>query len=401
MKRKKLLNCSIILASGFVINSHVYAVDDNIALTFRTHYGQVDRHFGAEDSEEMSFTAKLDYASDYYKDLIGFDASIYSVSKLYADKNTARIPLLDENGDGFSKIGQANIKLKPNDNMTLRMGRMRIISPLMTDTDGRSEPGTREALRGDVQIGGAKLYGIYSTAAAASGYDSFEQYTDDGDAVVIVGGRYRFENGLGVHLAHGQLQDAKRQTFISGHYGIPVGEDNLDFDIYHYMAKGIGDQSNLADNPGSDGKLDTYLSNIVVAYSHKDLTYSLSYQRVGDDLYEPSWDGFNHDRSVLWTNNSVQILDFYSPQEESLQVRVDYAPSQIPGFTLMTRYTEGDYKDGDEKLKDSEFNLEAGYVVQTGVAKDLALKMRYADVEVGGVGNLEDIRLIAEYGFSF
>lgn len=401
MHKRHLLTLSILSVVGFTSSVPLYADDDNLSLNFRTHYGQVDRHFGAEDSEEMSFTAAINYSSDFYKDLIGFDGSIYSVNKLYADKNTARIPLLDENGDGFSKIGQANLKLKLSDDTMLRLGRMRIISPLMTDTNGRSEPGTREAIRGDVKLGKANLYGIYSTAAAASGFDSFESYTEDDDGVAILGGRYKFDNGLGIHVAHGQLKDAKRQTFLSGHYGIPLGEDSLAFDVYHYMAKGIGDQSNLADNPGPDGDLDTYLSNVVLSYTLKDLTYSLSYQKVGEDLYEPSWDGFNNDRSVLWTNNSVQILDFYNPKQESVQLRVDYSPSQIPGLNLMSRYTEGDYKQGEETLNDSEFNLEAGYVVQQGFAKDLSLKLRYADVDIGGVGELDDIRLIAEYGFNF
>ena len=399
MNRARVLGYSMLAVLGSVAGSTAYADSGDLSLTFRTHYGQVDRHFGPEDSEEMSFTTKLDYVSAYYKDLIGFDGSLYAVSKLYADKNTARLPLLDENGDGFSKIGQANIKFKPTDDLELRLGRMRIISPLLIDTDGRSEPSTREAFKADYQLGGVKLYGIYSTGVATSGRDSFSGYTEDDDGVGILGGRYRFDNGLGIHLAHGQLKDAKRQTFINASYGIPVGDDKLSFDLYHYMAKGIGDQSNLADATGADGELDTYLSSLAISYAHKDMTYSVSYQQVGDDLYEPSWDGFNNDRTVLWSNNSVQILDFYNANQESLQLRVDYAPASIPGLNMMTRYTEGDYTVAGNTFDDKEFNLETKYVIQQGWAKGLALKMRYADVTIGGVGDLEDFRLIAEYTY--
>ncbi len=399
MNRAGFLGYSTLAVLGVFVGSSAYAEGGDLTLTFRTHYGQVDRHFGPEDSEEMSFTTRLDYVSEYYLDQVGFDASLYAVSKLYADKNTARLPLLDENGKGFSKIGQANIKFKPTDNLELRLGRMRIISPLLIDTDGRSEPSTREALKADYQLGGARLYGIYSTGVATTGKDSFSGYTEDDEGVVILGGRYRFENGLAMHLSHGQLKDAKRQTFINASYGIPVGDDRLSFDLYHYMAKGIGDQSNLADATGADGELDTYLSSLAISYAHKDLTYSVSYQQVGKDLYEPSWDGFNNDRTVLWSNNSVQILDFYNPRQESLQLRVDYAPASVPGLNLMTRYTEGDYKVAGNTLEDKEFNLETEYVVQQGWAKGLALKMRYADVSIGGAGDLEDFRLIAEYTY--
>jgi len=396
MNRAGLIGYSIFAVLGSVSAPLAHA-EDNLSLTFRTHYGQVDRHFGPEDSEEMSFTTRLNYVSDYYWDRVGFDLSLYSVARLYADKNTAGLPLLDEDGKGFSKIGQANIKFKPTDNLELRLGRMRIISPLMIDTDGRSEPSTREAFRLDYQLGTGKVYGIYSTGVATTGEESFHGYTDDDDGVVILGGRYQFDNGLGIHLAHGQLKDAKRQTYLNASYGIPVNDGRLAFDLYYYMARGIGDQSNLADATGPDGKLDTWLGSLAVSYAYGDLTYALSYQQVGDDLYEPSWDGFNHDRSVLWTNNSVQILDFYNPRQKSMQLRVDYAPAAIPGLNLLASYTRGDYKSGGETLDDKEFDFEAGYAIQAGWAKGVSLKLRYADVSIGGVGDLDDLRLIAQY----
>ncbi|WP_343808170.1 OprD family outer membrane porin [Marinobacterium maritimum] len=389
-----------VIASLFAAPA-VMAQDHDLSVTFRTHYGQVDRHFGPEDSEEMSQAIRLDYRSPYFNDVIGFDGSLYAVLKLHAAKNTARIPLLDEDGDGFSKLGQANVKLKLGEDWHLRAGRMRIVSPLMTDTDGRSEPSTRRAVRLDGSIAGAKVYGIYSDEVSTTGENTFKEYTQDGDGVMILGGSYNFENGLGLMLSHGQLEDAKRQTFFNASYGMPLGDGKLLFDAYHYMAKEIGDGSNLADNPGPDGELDTYLSNLAVSYKQGDLKYTLSWQTVGDDLYEPSWDGFNNDRSVLWSWNSVQILDFYNPNQDSWQARVDYNSSAVPGLSMMGRYTEGDYTQGGVNYEDSEFDFETKYVLQTGPLKDLSFQLRYADVEIGGAGDLEDIRLIAEYTKAF
>lgn len=389
-----------VMASLFAAPA-AFAQDHELSVTLRTHYGQVDRHFGPEDSEEMSQAIRLDYRSPYFNDVIGFDASLYTVLKLYAAKNTAGLPLLDENGDGFTKLGQANVKLKLGDDWHLRAGRMRLVLPLMTDTDGRSEPSTRRAVKLDGSIAGVDLYGIYSDRVSTTGEGSFKEYTEAGDGVMILGGSYSFENGLALHLSHGQLDDAKRQTFFNASYGMPLGDGKLLFDAYHYMAKEIGDGSNLADNPGPDGELDTYLSNLAVAYKQGDLKYTLSWQTVGDDLYEPSWDGFNNDRSVLWSWNSVQILDFYNANQDSWQARVDYNSSALPGLSMMGRYTEGDYTQGGVSFEDSEFDFETKYVLQTGPLKDLSFQLRYADVEIGGVGDLEDIRLIAEYTKSF
>ncbi len=398
---KKALSQSISLATLTALSLsmpvQVQADEHSLSLTARTHFGQVDRHFGPEDSEEMSQTLRLDYQSPMYNGVIGVDASFYSIFKLHADKNTAGIPLLDENGDGFTKIGQANIKIKPSDNSELRIGRMRVISPLLMDTDGRSEPSTRQAVRGSIKLGDTKLYGIYSDRVSTSGSDSFEKYTSGGDGVTILGGNHRFSNGLGLHLSHGRLQDAKQQTFVNASYELPLGDSSLALDLYHYMAQDIGDKSNLADSTGSDGKFDTSLSNIAASLNNGDFTYTLSFQTVGDDLYDPSWDGFNNDRTVLWSWNSVQILDFYNANQDSLQLRVDYRSSDIPGLSLMGRYTEGDYDAGGTTYTDKELDIESQYVIQSGAAKGLKLKLRYADVAIGGAGDLEDLRLIADY----
>ncbi|WP_432697866.1 OprD family outer membrane porin [Marinobacterium sp. YM272] len=382
-------------AYGFVM-APAFAEDSDLSLTLRTHFGQVDRDFGPGDSEEFSQALRLDYRSGYYNDLVGFDGSFYSIFKLAASGNTARIPLLDENGDGFTKIGQANLKFKLGDQTTLRAGRMRIISPLLMDTDGRSEPSTREAIHLKSNLGGLGLYGIYSEKVSPSGTDTYYRYTDSGDGVAIVGGKYRFDNGLRFHLAHGQLKDAKQQTFLNAGYGFPVGNSKLLLDFYHYAAEEIGDASNLKDNPGPDGELDTYLTNLAASLKQGDLTYTLSYQTVGDDLYEPSWDGFSRDTTVLWSTNSVQILDFYNPNQDSWQFKVNYDSSAIPGLSMMTRYTEGKY-DG---VKDTELDVEAKYVIQTGKAQGLSFQLRYADVDIGGVGELDDLRLIAQYKMS-
>lgn len=397
MKNVVLTTVGIAALSSAAIHTPVFADDHQLSMTLRTHFGQVTRDWGAPNGEQVSQAVRLDYASPYYNDVIGVDGSLYSVFKLYAHGNRAALPLLDENKEGFTKVGQANLKLRLNEDSEVRIGRMRIISPLMTDTDGRSEPSTRQAIKATTNLAGVNLYGIYSDKVAASGNDSFRNYTSNGDGVAIIGGRYKFDNGLRLHIAHGELKDAKQQTFINAGYEFPLGDNSLALDVMHYMAKDSGDMSNLADNVGADGELDTYLSNIAASLNRGDMTYTLSYQTVGDDLYEPSWDGFRNDKSVLWSWNSVQFLDFYNANQDSLQFRVDYKPSSVPGLKLMARYTEGDYEAAGQTFDDKEFDFETHYTIQEGAAKGLNLTLRYANVDIGGVGTLEDIRLIAQY----
>lgn len=107
----------------------------------------------------------------------------------------------------------------------------------------------------------------------------------------------------------------------------------------------------------------------------------------------------------------MQISDFDSEDERSWQVRYDLDMKDygVPGLSFMTRYVHGsdinweDTRDGEE----TEWNLESAYVVQSGRAKDLSLRLRYAVYRANGVHNanyaqdMNDLRLFVEYPLNF
>ena len=115
-----------------------------------------------------------------------------------------------------------------------------------------------------------------------------------------------------------------------------------------------------------------------------------------------SWDGFQNDNNVLMVWNSVQILDFNNADEESLQVRADYNVAAVPGLSLMARHTEGWDIDGaaGNDLEESETDLEAKYAFQAGTFEGLTLRARVAHVESDEGQDIDEVRLIANYGFS-
>ena len=61
----------------------------------------------------------LDAESGYWQDVIGFNASLYGVTKLdMNEKNGRSKELLNDSNEGFSKLGQAFVKIKAGDDDT-------------------------------------------------------------------------------------------------------------------------------------------------------------------------------------------------------------------------------------------------------------------------------------------
>ncbi len=378
------------------------ANEPSLNINLRTLYFNRDFRSGAEDRIGASQAVRVDYVSPYYNDVIGFDASVFGALKLDGRKADEAINMLKADGndtDSYAKLGQAYLKLKLGENTELRAGRMVMATPLLQDDDARSTPSSTQAITLDTNIAGADLYAIYSDRAVSMSGTKFNEYKaangEDYD-IYLVGGGYTFENGLSVHAAHGVADDYLRQTYLNASYPIALANgDSVLIDAYYY------DGSDDGDLYGSD--YDSNLFNLAGRYTTGDLALTLSYQKVGgDDGYDYSWDGFNNDNNVLMVWNSVQILDFNSADEESLQVRADYNVAAVPGLSLMARHTEGWDIDGTagDDLEESETDLEAKYVFQGGTFEGLSLRARVAHVESDEGQDIDELRLIANYGFS-
>ncbi|MBA4502737.1 OprD family outer membrane porin [Marinobacterium marinum] len=390
-----------IAASTLATAPAAFAADEpSLNINLRTLYFNRDFHNGAEDRVAASQAIRVDYVSPYYNNLIGFDASVFGALKLDGRKADEQIGMLKADGshtDSYAKLGQAFVKVKLGDSAMLRAGRMVLATPLLQDDDSRSTPSSTQAVKLDANLGGADLYALYSDRAVSMSGTKFNKYSANGEDydLYLLGGGYTFANGMSVHLAHGVADDYMRQTYVNAAYPIKLANgDSLLIDAHYY------DGSDDGALYGSD--YDSSLFNLAGRYTTGDLALTLSYQKVGgDDGYDYSWDGFKNDNNVLMTWNSVQVLDFNNADEESVQVRADYSVSAVPGLSLMARHTEGWDIDGalDDDLKESETDLEAQYVFQAGSLEGLALRARIAHIESEAGQDIDEIRLIANYGF--
>lgn len=112
-------------------------------------------------------------------------------------------------------------------------------------------------------------------------------------------------------------------------------------------------------------------------YEH---TFSIGLQQVSGDT---GWMRISGTGGIYLANNTFNHA-FDNPREKSWQLRYDlnFAGYGLPGLSLMTRYVRGEdvrlqkIDNGSEWVRETEL----GYVIQSGPAKNLAVRWRNASV---------------------
>jgi imipenem/basic amino acid-specific outer membrane pore len=206
-------------------------------------------------------------------------------------------------------------------------------------------------------------------------------------------------------------EDLWRQDYFGLRY-LPAAVEGLtptiNFNIYHTTDIGAA----------KGGPIDNVSWSIAPGVKYAGHSLMVAYQKVHGDTpfdYLAFRDGQS---TVPQLANNVQIHDFNAPNERSWQVRYDYdfAALGVPGLSFMVRYLLGTggkgsnigpnsayyrfgYRDG---ARHWERNTDVQYVVQSGTAKNLSLRARYAVHRSNSAeprGDMDEIRLIVEYPF--
>lgn len=234
-------------------------------------------------------------------------------------------------------------------------------------------------------------------------------------SVDYLGGSYALSDQLSVSLYGSQFDDIWRQYYVNTNYSFALSENqslNLDLNLYRTDDTG----QSLA------GKIDNTTWSLAAAYKVGAHRLTLAYQRVdGDEPFD--YLGFDQQPGTsIFLANSIQIVDFNAPNERSWQLRydLDMAPFGVPGLSFMSRYVSGDHIDDSHydggangaygrygsDGKRWERDIEARYVVQSGKAKDLSVRVRQASlrstaqVARADTTDNNEVRVIIEYPLS-
>lgn len=414
----------------------------SLSLTLRNFYFNRDFRNGASSSlgrnafkppsdrngyaEEWAQGFMLNYASGFTPGPLGFGLDAYSYLGLKLDSGGGRaglrlMPLQDDGHpqDSFTKSG-ASVKARLSKTI-LQYGNLFPAVPVFSVNTVRLFPSSATGwmLSAD-EI--ARLHVDAGRFTARGGVDSSNNddplTLDYGlpisiSTITYAGGYYRFQNGLKLSLYGADLKDTWHQYYAAANHVLKVNEsDSIILDANAYRTTDTGKQ--LA------SVINNTTWSLAVGYRHTAQTVTLAYQRVDSD--EPmDWVGFGTMGGSVVLANAVQYATFTEPNERSMQVRydLDAAAFGVPGLTFMTRYVRGDsvsnrhskntyytaryvYPEGADP-RHWERDIEVKYVVQSGAAKDLSVRVRQATHRSSSGYRYPDdneVRVIIDYPLS-
>ena len=365
--------------------------------------------------EDFGLGLKAIYESGFTQGTVGFGVDAFGLQGIKLDSGRGRngngqFPT-GSNGkaeDNFSQAGGA-VKARIS-NTTLKYGEQFVDLPVLSTDDARLLPETTTGfLVTSNEIENLELNLGHFTALTAMD-QSYRDSSNDGllRSLDLIGGRYNLTNDLSAayyysdaevgHKNAGEATIKKHYTNVN--YNLPLAEQqNLNFDFNMYNTK-------FKDKDASD-KSSNNVWSLAAAYSLLDAhTFTVAHQRVTGGLDGGYMYGYDGGGSVYLAND-VQYQGFHQKGEKSFQARydLDMATFGVPGLSFMTRYVRGSNIDSGARNdgKNWERDIEAKYVLQNGVAKDLSFRVRQATYRANDAANVRDnneVRLIVEYPLS-
>ncbi|PRA29718.1 OprD family porin [Pseudomonas poae] len=358
-------------------------------------------------SEETGLGFNALYQSGFTQGTIGVGVDVIGLLGVKLDSGKGRVGtgLFPKGADGRSQDdyskGGAAIKFRISDTV-LKVGDQYTTAPVFASDDSRLLPELPQGISiTSNEIKGLKLEGGHFTSSisqAQTYHDSLGLKKTD-----FVGGVYSFTPEFTGSLYYAKTEDYWRKYYANLNWTHALSDDQslaFDFNIYDTKSDGAGLQR--AEKDGTT-KLDNRAFSLQGAYTIGAHTFTLAAQKVtGDGDYGYGVDG----GGTVFLANSVARSDFNAEDEKSWQARYDLnmATFGIPGLSFMTRYISGSGANTGTTSngKEWERDIEAKYVIQSGPAKDLSLRLRQAtyrssDAVYYNSPSLDELRLIAQY----
>jgi len=353
------------------------------------------------------------FESGFTQGTVGFGVDAIGMLGLKLDSGRGRAGtgLFPTGSDGRSQDdyseGGGAVKMRIS-NTVLKWGDQFTALPVLATDDSRLLPEVAEGgLITSNEIDGLTLHAGHFTAmnAQAQTYHDSLNMTEAN----VFGGTYAINDNLSTSVYYSHVEDHFRKWYGNINWALPISDkQGLVFDFNIYDTKSIGNNLTGAFVSKADGsnELDNIAASLSAAYNIGAHTFTLAYQKVsGDGDYAYGVDG----GGTIFLANSVARSDFNAEDEKSWQARYDlnFAEFGVPGLTFMTRYVRGTgattrtTDDGKEWERD----IDVKYVLQSGPAKDLSLRVRQATYRSGdgvyyGSPSIDELRLIVEYPLS-
>lgn len=187
-----------------------------------------------------------------------------------------------------------------------------------------------------------------------------------------LGGDYQFTKDLGIRVYHAEVDDLYRQSTLALLHNLPLGDGVLTSDLRSFFSEEAGS--------AKAGKVDNVNASALFAYRLGGHKVSLGYMHSSGDTATPYVSG----TELMGMSELTMASDFLNAKEHTWQAIYDYdfAAVGVPGLKSRMRYVRGDNIElaslNADDRKEREFQMELGYVIQSGPLKQLGFVVRKA-----------------------
>lgn len=388
----KLVGTSLLAAFVSQASASGFFEDSSASLTSRNFY--LDRDYKGETpyaaAREWAQGFILKFGSGFTEGPIGFGLDATGLLGIKLDSSPDRTntqllrfnPVTREVADEYSELG-LTFKTKVS-KTKLSLGTQFPTLPVITASPARLLP---QSFRG-VYVQSDEVDKLTLHAGRmdrvnlrdSSDYQEISVASPNGrfrgaatsDKFDFVGGDYQLTENITLRAFHSNLEDIYKQDFLGALSLTPFGDGKIKSDIRIYKSG--------EDGQAKAGRVDNLNVGAMFSYIWGGHSFGVGYMQQSGDTAFPYIVG--GEPAVL--TDGTMSADFVNPKERTWAVRYDYnfVAMGIPGLTGMVRYLHGDNIDlptlGGKNLTESSKDFELQYVVQSGPAKGLALRLREA-----------------------
>lgn len=370
--------------------------DGGFSIKLRNYYFNRTRQ-DDNNSEAWAQGGGAEFQTGWWQERVKLGAVLYTSQRLYGPARKDGTRLLKPVQQSFTVLGQAYMQIRPREETHIVLYRQPMDLPYLNRNDNRMVPNTFEAYSfQDHSIRGL-TYGFgYVRQMKKKDSDKFVSMTEAAgiDGVnhgQFVGGiYYEFRDKADIGLINQYTEDFMNNLYAEANYGWTAGR-NTDFTLGLQYT----DQRSVGDD--LDSNFNTHAYGAKVSASNFGVVVSAAFTSVsGNRQIRSPFGGYPG-----YASSMIKDFDRAGEDAVSFGVSTDFRAFGIKGLGAYVVYTRGDTPDsGANATPDQEeYDVTLDYRVQSGLFKDLWVRLRHAYVDQDGNGatDLKDNRIIVNY----
>jgi len=374
-----------------------FVEDSSLKVLLRNAYINRDYKDGNKDKAEWGQAAIGTFSSGFTQGTVGVGVDAFGLYALRLDGGKGRsgaqgIDFFKRGDSGnaaddLSKFGAA-VKFRVS-NTVLAYGDQMPALPVLSYDNSRLLP---ESYTGTL-ITSKEIKGLELNAGrfTAESRKSAEGRDSGGlKSINVLGGSYQFTEQFKASLYASDVEDVLKKQYVNANYVFPLAKDqSLTLDFNGYRTKLDNSYVRENDVTGDDNKI----WSLAATFATGPHSFTLAHQRsTGDSNLGYAYGGYQRDQNRVGDGGNTIYLansywsDFNAEDERSWQLGygLDFTTFGLPGLTYNVAYVRGDNittstsEGGTEREIFNQFK----YVVQSGPAKDLSVRLRSSVLRV-------------------